>query len=98
MYIGKMNARKVFVGPCGASVVAEASVELNDGSVVYVTIQDYEGTEYTVSKESVYEFLVGNRKNPAKKFDEEYLKWADAKVSAYAGVFEKLKKAMKMLG
>ena len=97
MYIGKIEARNMFAGPGNVAIVAEAVVKDGD-EVVYVTIQDYEGKEYTVSNESVYAFLAGERKTPVSEFTEEYLKWADAKGSAYAEVFEKLKKVMKMLG
>ena len=99
MYIGKIIAKNVFAGPGNMALVAEAVVENDAGEVVYVTIQDYEGTEYTVSKQSVYEFLAGSQEEPASEFLEEYLKFGvEAKASAYAEVFAKLKRVIKMLG
>ena len=96
MKIYGIHGKRVFACAGSWAYVVEAGVDLPDGSNVYVTVQDYDGMELTVSKESMYGFLVCNGEEPAE-FLEEYRTWKDAKGSAYAPVFEKLKKVLKML-
>ena len=56
MGIMEIRAKKVFAGP-GTSWVAEALVEGRGDNKVYVTVHYYDGEEYTVSRENVYDFL-----------------------------------------
>lgn len=100
MKIYGIKSREVMACAGSWAVVAEAEVEIDNENrdTVYVTAQEYDGLELTVSKQSVYGFLVENAGEPAEEFLEEYRTWKDAKESAYAGVFAQLKKAMKMLG
>ena len=58
MSIYGMKAKKVFAGPGCWSYIAEAVVDDGDGGEVYVTVQDYDMLELTVSSQSVYAFLV----------------------------------------
>lgn len=90
---------KVFMAGSGMMTeIAEAHVRKNDGEEVYVTLDCYEGEEYTVQKGSMYEFFAEDSADPECNFDECWTSWKDAKASAYAAVFEKLKKVMGMLG
>ena len=98
MKIYGIQAKEVMACAGSWAVVAEAGVDLPGGSTVYVTAQEYDGVELTVSKESLYDFLVGDAEEPACGFIEEYRTWKDAKASEYAAVFDRLKKVMKMLG
>lgn len=98
MEIYGIKAKRVTACAGSWADVAEASVSLKDGSVVYVMAQEYDSIELTVSKQSLYAFLAEDGAEPAVEFLEEYTAWKDAKASGYAGVFAKLKKAIGMLG
>lgn len=92
-----IKAEKVYAGPGSFARIAEATVYTGSGETVYVTVQEYDGTEYTVSKQSVLDFLSGKAEDPAE-IDEEYTTLKEAKASVYGPVFEKLRKAVGMLG
>lgn len=98
MKIYGIKCREVMACAGSWAVIAEAAVEEDDGSETYVMIQEYDGTEYTVSKESLYGYLAENGPEPVIEFLEEYTKLKDAKTSRYADVFAKLMKVVKMLG
>lgn len=99
MVVSEIKAKSVFAGPGMSALVAEAVVYDDEtGDEVFVTVQDYEGMEYTVAEKSVYAFLAEDQGEPVSEFLEEYTKAEDAKKSAYAKVFDGLKKAMKVLG
>jgi hypothetical protein len=98
MYIYGIKAKSVMACAGSWAEVAEASVGLPDGSEVYVLAQEFDTTELTVSKQSLYSFLAEDGSEPAVEFVEEYTAWKDAKGSEYWPVFEKLKKVIKMLG
>ena len=98
MKIYGIKCREVMACAGSWAVVAEAEVEIENGEEIYVTAQEYDGLELTVSKQSLYAFLVGNGQAPAEEFVEEYRAWKDTKESAYAEVFARLKKVMKMMG
>ena len=99
MRIVEIKAKKVFACAGSWALLAEAFVVNDDESEVYVMIQEYDGLEMTVSKKSVYGFLAGNDPEPeGMEFMEEYTVAKDAKGSAYAAVFDQLKKVIKMLG
>jgi len=98
MKIYGIRCREVMACAGSWATVAEAEVEIENGEEVYVTAQEFDTLELTVSKQSLYAFLVGNAGEPADGFTEEYTAWKDAKASAYAEVFARLKKVMKMMG
>lgn len=99
MKIYGIRGREVMACPGSWAYIAEAEVEEDDGSETYVTAQTYaEGLELTVSKESVYGFMVVGVGDPVENFIEEYTTWSSAKESKYADVFKKLKSVMNMLG
>ena len=100
MKIYGIRCREVMACAGSWAVVAEAEVETDTPKrgTVYVTIQEYDGTEYVVGEQSLYAFLAANGPAPEKGFLEEYRTLKDAKTSAYADVFVKLRRAMKMLG
>ena len=98
MYIVSIKAKKVFACPGSWAYVSEAMVEDAEGGIVYVMAQEYDTTEITVSKKSLYAFLAEDGEEPAVEFMEEYTTWKDAKASKYADVIGKLKKVLGMLG
>lgn len=98
MGIVTIKAKKVFACPGSWAYVSEAMVETAEGETLYVMAQEYDTTEITVSKDSLYAFLAEDGDEPAVEFLEEYTTWKDAKASAYADVIAKLKKVLGMLG
>lgn len=98
MKIYGIKAREVMACAGSWAVVAEAAVEEDDGSETYVMIQEYNGLEFTVSKESLYGYLAENGPEPVVEFLEEYTKLKDTKESKYAEVFKVLKSVMGKLG
>ena len=99
MVIEEIKAKRIFAGPGMYAYVAEAEVFDDDtGDTVYVAVQEYSGSEYTVSGKSVYAFLAGDGEAPADGFIEEYTKADDAKKSGYWKVFDILRKNIKVLG
>ena len=97
MKIYGIKAKEFMACPGSWAVVAEASVDVG-GETLYVLAQEFDTVELTVSKQSLYSFLVEDGAEPAVEFLEEYTEWKDAKVSGYWPVFDKLKKVLKMLG
>jgi len=59
----------------------------------------YDGEDYTVSQESVYDFLTDedDEVEPAEDFLEQYDNSEDAESSDYAEVFEALRNVIDML-
>ena len=98
MKVHSIKASKVFAGPCMMAYVAEATVDTDDNQTVYVVIQEYDGVNMTVSKDSVYSFLAEDGETPAQEFLESYGTLKDAKTSVYAPVMLQLRKVIKMLG
>lgn len=98
MKIYGIKAKEVLACAGSWAQVAEAAVETDDGGEVYVLVQIYAGLELTVSKQSLYSYLVENGEEPAVEFLEEYTKWSDMKDSAYAEVFKILRSVLKKLG
>lgn len=97
--VSEIKAKRVFAGPGCYALVAEANVYDDDtGEEVFVTVQKYDGSEYTVAKESVYAFLAENAGEPAGEFLEEYTGAKEAEQSAYARVFKALAKTLSALG
>ena len=99
MKIYGIRCREIMACAGSWAIVAEAEVETDtpNRDTGYVTGQEYEGLDMTVSKESLYAFLVGNGKEPVE-FLEEYRSVKESKESAYAGVFAKVRRVMKMMG
>lgn len=98
MKIEGIRARKVFAGPGNFAWVAEADVVKDDGEETQVTVQYYDGEEYTVQRGSMYEFLAEDGDEPECEFDEEYDTWKEAKASGYAEVFRVLRYVINKLG
>ena len=100
MKIYGIKCKEVMACAGSWAVIAEAEVETDtpNRDTVYVTIQEYDGVECTISKKSVYAFLVENGSEPVMEFLEEYRILSGTKASAYADVFAKLRRVMKMLG
>ena len=98
MKIYGIKARKVYACHASWANVAEAEIDDNEGKTAFVTAQEYDGTDLTVSRKSVYDFMVEDLGEPVEEFVAEFTTWKDAKASEYGEVFDKLKKAIKMLG
>lgn len=98
MYIGTIKSKRMFAGPGSFARIAEAEVITDADEVVFVTVQEYDGSEYTVSEKSVYAFLAEDSGEAVEAFLEEYTNAADTKASAYAKVFDQMRKVLKMLG
>lgn len=99
MKIYGIKCSEVMVCDGSWAKVAEAEVITDEHETVYVTIQEYEGVDLSVQKGSMYACIVENAKEPADEmFLEEYRGMAFAKESAYADVFAKLRKVMKLVG
>lgn len=97
MGIEKISAAKVFAGPGMFAWIAEAVVIKDDEEEVNVTVQYYDGEEYTVQDGSMYEFLAEDGDDPECEFEEEYDSWNAAQKSGYAEVFRSLRKVIDML-
>ena len=65
---------------------------------VYLTYQLYDTEEFTVSSESVYDYLVEDGPAPKEEVSEEYTKLADAKKTRYGKTFEMLRRMCGKLG
>lgn len=87
MNIVEFRGKKAEMGTCLAEVV----VEYKDGNKLFVTVHFYDGEYYTVSRQSVYDYLAGNTEEPAKDILEEYDDYEDAKKSEFAKVFKILR-------
>lgn len=90
MGITEIKAKKILGGPGSFAWIAEAEVEA-DGKKVYVTVSYYDGEEYTVSENGLYEFLAGAEEEPCTEFLEEYTDWDEAQGSKYVKVYEVLR-------
>lgn len=97
MEIKGIKATKVFAGPGNFAWIAEAIVT-DENDELYVTVQYYDGEEYTVQKESMYEFLAEDGDEPEEEFLEEYDSFEAAGESKYAKIFEQLRKVLELLG
>ena len=101
MKIYGIKCREIMVCAGSWATIAEAEVETDtpNRDTVYVTVQEYDGQDFSVSTKSLFDFIVGEGSEPADgDFLEEFSTLKEAKASVYAGVYEKLRKAMKMLG
>ena len=97
MSITEMKAKNVMAGPGMFAYIAEAKVE-DDGREVYVTVQYYDGEEYSVAEQSVYGFLAGDGAEPVAELLEEYDSKDAAAESEYAEVFRVLCGMIDRLG
>ncbi len=77
--------------------VAEATVEDDNGEELYVTVHYYDGETYTVSDQSVYDFMTDDCDEPAADFLEEYDDCDEAAKSDFADVFEILQDLLDKL-
>lgn len=97
MEINEIKAKKIYCGLGSFAWIAEAEVkEEGEDGVRYVTVQYYDGEEYTVTNESLYDALV-NDGAPVDEFVAEYAGEEEAKKSAYADVFSVLTDAIEKL-
>lgn len=88
--IKEIKAKKMFGGPGSWVWLAEAVVD--DGEKhVYVTVQYYDGEEYTVTDKSMYDALTADDVDFVDTFIEEYDSWREAGKSEYAKVFKTLR-------
>lgn len=93
-----IKAKKVMACPGSFALVAEAVLQEN-GKETFITYQLYDTEEFTVSDESVYNYLAEDGPQPSKMVDKEYLSLAQAKrESEYGKVFEMLKRLTQKLG
>ena len=99
MFISEIKAKSVFAGPGQRAYVAEAKVYdgEDEDEELYVTVQMYDGMEFTVSKQSVYACLAEDNGEPADEVLEEYEKLKDAKGSKYGKIFSALSTVVKTL-
>ena len=96
--LNSIKAKKVMACPGSFALVAEAVLREN-GDDIFLTYQLYDTEEFTVSKESVYNYLAEDGQQPAEEVSEEYLSLAQAKrESKYGDTFEMLKKLTRKLG
>ena len=94
MYIVQIRARIKTV--CVASEICYGEIELSlpKGKYLYVTLLKDDMTHYSVSKESVYDYMSDISKK-CPKLSEEYVTWTKAKTSKYAEYFKILKSVLK---
>ena len=94
MYIVQIRARIKTV--CAASEICYGEIELAlpKGKYLYVTVLEDELTHFSVSKESVYDYISDEGKK-APKLLEEYTAWTKAKTSKYAEYFKIIKRNLK---
>ena len=97
MSITELKAKKVMAGPGLFVYIAEALVEEAERQV-YVTVQYYDGEEYSVSEKSVYAFLDEDGADPVVDLLEEYDSKDAAAESEYAEVFRVLCGMIDRLG
>ena len=95
--LNSVKAKKVMACPGSFALVAEAML-LEKGEETYVTYQLYDTEEFTVSKESLYDYLAEDGDEPAEGILEEYTKLSEAKKTKYGKVFEMLKRTAGKLG
>lgn len=97
MAVVVIKAKKLFAGP-GTSWIAEALVDEGDANTLYVSVHYFDGENYSVSRESIYDALV--RDDIAESCNgilEEYEDYEDAKESKYVSVFDSLRRVIEML-
>ena len=95
--LNTLKATKVMACPGSFALIAEA-VLLENGEKIYVTYQSYDTEEYTVSKDSVYNYMTGEGESTSDPVDEEYTSLAEAKKTRYGKTFAMLNRLVKKLG
>ena len=100
MKIYGIKCKEIMACICGGwATIAEAEVETQEHGTVYVTVQEYDGQDFSVSTKSLFDFIIDEGDEPADgDFLEEFSTLKEAKASEYAKVYEKLRKVMKMTG
>lgn len=86
MTINSIKTAKVFAGPGKYAYVAEAEME-RDGKILYATIQEHNGEDCTVSKDSMFAFIAEDGADPAEEFIAEYKSADEAKAGEYGAAF-----------
>lgn len=97
MGIIEIKAKKHFAGPGMWAWLAEALVEDDKGEKVYVTVHYYTGEDYSVCKQSVYDYFVNGVEEITEELLEEYDNFEDSQSSEYKQVFSALRKVIDML-
>ena len=98
MKIYGIKAREIMACAGSWARVAEVALDDDDYKDVYVMAQEYNGLELTVSRKSLYSFMVEDDGSPDVDVMEQYTTWSAAKDSKYAEIFKVLKTTLKMLG
>ena len=98
MNIVEIKAKKIFAGDEGYALVGEATITDSDGNEVFVSGQIFNGSDLTVSKQSMYRALAEDGADPAEDFLEEYSSFDDAEKSEYADAFRAVRNAVAILG
>ena len=102
MKIYGIRCKEIMACMCGGMArIAEAEVETDppNRDTVSVTVQEYDGQDFSVSTKSLFDFIIDEGDEPADgDFIEEFSTLKEAKESAYAKVYDKLRKVMKMTG
>lgn len=93
----EIKAKRIYAEPGKYCCVAEAVVE-KSGEDVYIAMQEYNGYDMTVSKQSMYSFIAGDGGSIAEDILEDYDNQEDAAGSEYGEVFELLKDVIARLG
>ena len=96
MYIVQIRARIKTVCVASEIYYGEIELSLSKGKYLYVTLLKDDMTHYSVSKESVYDYMSDISKK-CPKLSEEYVTWTKAKTSKYAEYFKILKSVLKNL-
>ncbi|MDO5520826.1 MAG: hypothetical protein Q4G58_10085 [bacterium] len=97
MKIIETRSKKTPAGPGLWGYDAEAVVE-DQGQVLYIHANYYMGDHYTVSSESMFDYMTGEtEEEPYAEFIEEYEDLEDAESSEYYEVFEMLEEMIKDL-
>lgn len=99
MKIYGIKSKEVMACAGSWAVLAEAAVNDERDGDVFVTVQEYDTLEFTVTKKSIYSYLAEDGKEQADwEFLEEYTSYKASQESRYAEVFRMLKGIMKKLG
>jgi len=95
MYIVQIRAKIMTLCVASEAYCGEIELALPKNKSLYVTVfEDSESTHYSVSKESVYDYMSAADKK-APKLLENHTAWAKAKTSKYAEYFKIIKRNLK---
>ena len=92
-----IRAKKIFAGPGTWAWLAEALVKDGRDEELYAAVHYYDGEDYTVSRQSLYDFLAEDGDRMVSDYLEVYDDYEDAKKSEYAEIFARLRSVIDML-